>query len=261
MPEDVTAVQEQQESDDLGSLTPEQIRELVAERQTLQNRIKTLNQESSSRRHQIKQLEERLDKLSGIDPDEYENLKKATVAKEDEELKSQERYQELLDRRRKEFEDQVKKIAAEKDDAFRQLEAMRRKMYVENAAVNAATKASAYDPSAVAKIISDSVELVKLDNGNYKAVIPNEYDPEDGSQLTIERKIEIMSKDRDNSWMFRPQQPQGVGGHGSSPAGQLIQSPTRTFKSAIEAAEFAKKNPDEWKRMVQTGEIQYAFKS
>lgn len=200
-------------------LTPEEKAELEAleakatagdDKTYSEDYVKTLRQESAKYRNRAKEVEERLAKLDGIDPEEYAALKKA---KEDAEKAALEKKGDF-DKLREQMVEQHKKdlakldqdkaaLAAEKEA----LEAELKRTLVGHEVAVAAAAAQAINPRLVEMVAMGQLQVDVQENGKRVVSVVDadgqpRMDLKTGKPLTVAQLLEEMRLSPDYAHLF-----------------------------------------------------------
>lgn len=234
-------------------LTLEQLKQ---ERDNLKKQLSSVNSESASRRKEIESLKTEMQKFEGIDVNEFKELKAKMEEQHEKDLISRDKYSELLQMKETKHKQEFDAVKQKFDALQVEYENFRRETLIDNAAMTAAREYQAHNPEVIASLVKNKAKIME-ENGKTVALIPGELDPDTGQTVTVQRYVEIMSERPDFNYLFKPKM-QGTG-HGAAGMKPSVPEATVKFKNSAEAAEFMKKHPDEWNKMIRDGSIQSAF--
>lgn len=195
----------------------------------LREALKRANAEAAERRHKLKEYEERLRQFDGIDPDEVRRLKELAQKAEEERLRKEGEFEELLKRRQAEWEKRVEQM----QEQAKMWEQRYRQVAVDERLVAAFAKAGAVAPDEAAALTRAMVDLD--DDGVY--VKGDDGSPllKDGKRVSIEEFAAQWLEERPHHRKAGPAGAGSVGGRGT-PGGKTI---TRAQFDALSPVERA----------------------
>jgi hypothetical protein len=123
-------------------------------------------------------------KYKGVDPDDYERLKREDAERRRKEAEEEKNYQAALKSQEESYAQKEKTWKEERESLLGEVKTER----IHNRLLNAASKSNAYDPNQVAKLLSDRVKLgddrqpITLSDGGEPAY-------KDGKPLTVDQLV------------------------------------------------------------------------
>lgn len=174
---------------------------VATESQETQEQAKTFTQEDVDRiiANRLKQVER---KYEGVDLDEYNTLKTAQQEAERKQMIKKEKFEELLQQQKSEYENRIGAMQSELQ-----------KTHIDGALLNAASKHKAVNPEHVAQLLKDQV---RLNNGQVEVLDSDgqvRYNTDTAQAYTVE---DAVSEFLQTNPYFRQAQPAGGGANGNT---------------------------------------------
>jgi len=202
----------------------------------LKEQLKQANAEAAARRHELRELQEKLKTFDGIDLDEIRELKSRAQQAEEERLKKEGEFEELLKRRQSEWGKRMQQL----EEQAKQWEQKYRQVAIDERLVAAFAKAGAVAPDEAAALTRALVDLD--DEGVYVKGEAGSPLVADGKRLDLEAFASQWLEQRPH---HRKAGPQGSGSPGGSRGGVGERTITR--------AEFEAMAPDQKAEAIKSG--------
>ena len=172
-------------------------------------------------------LQKKLDdieaRFKGVDPDKYNELLKQIEDGEDNKLRDEKKFDELLQKKTEAMQAAHAQALADREERVKGLEASHRKLLIDNEVLSAATKAGAHNPEKILSIVRGNLDLVEKD-GAFNSVV------KDGKgELRFNKKGDPMSigdllgeLTESDGYLFKPGDAGGAGSQSSETPGGKI---------------------------------------
>ncbi|MBI4774220.1 MAG: hypothetical protein HY788_08575 [Deltaproteobacteria bacterium] len=162
-------------------------------------------------------------KFKGVDPDRYSELLKRIEDAEDNKLRDEKKFDELIEKKAQALKQTHAQALSERNERIKGLEASHRKLLLDNEVLSAATKAGAHNPEKVLAIVRGNLDLVEKD-GSFQSVVKDVKGEmrfnKKGDPMSIQDLLGELTES--DGYLFKPSNAGGAGSQPSQPASGKI---------------------------------------